>query len=63
MDSVEKRLDEVKTDIQLLEIRVEKRFDAVDKRLDGMERQWDKAIDIHERLAALEARLEKRKLN
>ena len=63
MDSFEKRLDEVKTDLQLLEVRMERHFDAVDKRFDALERQWEKAIDIRERLAALEARLEQRKPN
>lgn len=45
----------------------EARKDGFEKRLDSMESQiraidpkWEQVIDIHERLAALEAKLEKR---
>ena len=56
MDSVEKRLDELKAAAHLMEARTEKRFEKLERRL-------DEAIDIRERLAALEARLEQRKPN
>jgi predicted nucleic acid-binding Zn-ribbon protein len=45
MDSFERRLD-------FFENRVDKRFDAID-------REWPRALDIYQRLPALEARLEK----
>lgn len=46
---------------------MDRRLDSMDKRLDSMEDQiraidpkWEQVIDVHERLAALEAKLEKR---
>ena len=46
---------------------IDKRFNAVDKRLDGIDKRidalagdWRLSLDVHERLAAIEARLEKR---
>ena len=39
---------------------VDKRCGEVDKRFDALGRQWEQTLDIHERLAALEARLERR---
>jgi hypothetical protein len=53
MDGFEKRID-------LFENRMDQRFDAVDRRFDAIDREWPRALDIYTRLAALEARLEKR---
>jgi len=50
---MEKRFDEVDKRFDA----VDKRFDGVDKRFDAQGRQWEMAMEIRERLAALEARL------
>ena len=39
---------------------VDKRLDGIDKRIDGLAGDWRLSLDVHERLAAIEARLEKR---
>ena len=36
------------------------RLDGIDKRIDALASDWRLSLDVHERLAALEARLEKR---
>jgi hypothetical protein len=54
LDSVDQRLGDLKTDMHLLEGRSEKRFDKLERRL-------EEAIDIRERLAILEARLQPQK--
>jgi chromosome segregation ATPase len=51
--SLEKRLDN-RVD------GLEKRMDEFSKRMDGFERQLEIAIEVRERLAAVEARLERR---
>ena len=54
--AINKRLD-------LVDMRfdaVDKRFDALDKRIDRIQEDWPRALNVHERLAALEVRLEKR---
>ena len=39
---------------------VDRRLDGIDKRIDGLAGDWRVSLNVHERLAALEARLEKR---
>jgi hypothetical protein len=39
---------------------IDKRLDSLDKRIDGLALDWRVSLDVHERLAAIEARLEKR---
>jgi predicted nuclease with TOPRIM domain len=39
---------------------VDTRLDGIDKRIDALASDWRLSLDVHERLAALEARLEKR---
>ncbi len=56
---VDTRVDAVHTRIDAVHARidsVDKRLDSVDKRLDSLDRNPHMAIDIRERLAALEAR-------
>ena len=55
-DEVSKRFDAVDKRFDT----VDKRFDGVDKRIDGLERSFELSLDIRERLAALEARIEQR---
>jgi len=52
IDSLEKRLDN-RID------GLEKRMDEFSKRMDGFERQLEIALDVRERLAAVEAKLER----
>jgi len=58
------RIGDMKTGIDRqfadLKADIDRRFEAVDRRFDVLDRQWDMALDIRERLAALEARLERR---
>ena len=39
---------------------VDKRLDGIDKRIDSLAGDWRVSLDVHERLAALAARFEKR---
>jgi prefoldin subunit 5 len=66
IDSLEKSIDARFEAVNQRFDAVDKRFDAVDKRFDGVDRridllqqEWPRALDIYERLAALEARLDK----
>ena len=46
--------------IDSLEKRLDQRIDGLEKRMDGFERQLELALDVRERLAVVEARLERR---
>ena len=70
-DAVDKRFDALKDDIDkrfdaagdAVHTRFEamdRRLDGIDKRIDGLAADWRVSLDVHERLAAIEARLEKR---
>ena len=57
MDSLEKHLSNeihgLRTDLRLFEARTDKRFEE-------QSRQWELSMDVRERLASIEARLEHR---
>jgi hypothetical protein len=53
---MDQRFGSLKADIDGLD----KRIDSLDKRIDGLAGDWRLSLDVHERLAALEARLERR---
>ncbi len=36
---------------------LEKRFDGFERRFDGLERRMDMTIDLHERIATIEAKI------
>jgi hypothetical protein len=70
-EAIDSRFDTLKRDIDrrfdTTDHVVSQRFSAVDMRLDGIDKRinalasdWRLSLDVHERLAALEARLEKR---
>src|SRR5258705_10890030 len=62
-NAVDQRFDAVDTRFDVVDKRldvVDKRFDGIDRRIDLLQAEWPRARDIYERLAALEARLEKR---
>ena len=46
--------------LHFFENSVDARLDALNKRVDDLAYEWRQALDIRERLAALEARLERR---
>src|SRR5215475_34287 len=71
VEAIDSRFDALKRDIDrrfdAADFAVNQRFSAVDTRLDGIDKRidalasdWRLSLDVHERLAALEARLEKR---
>jgi len=64
MKALSQHINNLDDRLRQSEARVEKRFDAVDKRFDAMDRRldvmgrhWETAMEIRERLVALEARL------
>ena len=70
-EAIDSRFDALKRDIDrrfdAADFVVNRRFSAVDTRLDGIDKRidalasdWRLSLDVQERLAALEARLEKR---
>jgi hypothetical protein len=70
-DAIDKRFYDLKHDIDkrfdLADDAANQRFNAMDKRPDGIDKRiddlagdWRLSLDVHQRLAAIEARLEKR---
>lgn len=57
LERLEGKIDALDHRLNSLEREIDARFNAVDKRLDSLERQIITAIDIHERLAAVEAKI------
>ena len=58
--ALHRRIDSLENSMDKRFDGIDKRFDAIDKRIDLLQEEWSRALDIRERLAALEARLEKR---
>ena len=59
-DAVDKRFDAAGGAVHTRFEAVDRRLDGIDKRIDGLAADWRVSLDVHERLAAIEARLEKR---
>ena len=59
-DTVDKRFDAAGDAVHTRFEAVDRRLDGIDKRIDGLAADWRVSLDVHERLAAIEARLEKR---
>jgi DNA repair exonuclease SbcCD ATPase subunit len=64
---IDKRFDEFKAGIDKRFDASDARFNALDKRIDGLDKRidslaldWRVSLNVHERLSAIEARLEKR---
>lgn len=57
LERLEGKIEAIDFKINSLEREIDARFNALDKRLESLERQIITAIDIHERLAALEAKI------
>jgi len=60
LDAIDRRFSALKDDIDSRFNAVDKRLDGIDKRIDALAGDWRLSLDVHERLAAIEARLEKR---
>ena len=58
---LDEKLDDLRIEVRSEFRRLDEKVDSLDKRvnqrLDSLEKQLDLAIDIHERLAALEAKI------
>ena len=53
---LDQKIDSLRTEFTVEIRRVDTRIDGVNTRIDGLDRELRTAIDIRERLAALEAR-------
>jgi len=53
---LDRKIDALRTEFTVEIRRVDTRIDGVNTRIDGLDRELRTAIDIRERLAALEAR-------
>ena len=56
-NAVDQRLVSLEREFNARFDTVDQRFNAVDQRLSSMQRDLDSAIDLHERIATLEAKL------
>ena len=59
-DTIDKRFDAAGDAVHTRFEAMDRRLDGIDKRIDGLAADWRVSLDVHERLAAIEARLEKR---